>query len=125
MALQKMKMKGIIEPVTHSEWASPIVPILKEDGTVRICGDYKRTLHQVCLVNQYLLPRIDEMFMTTAGGQKITKIDLSQAYLQLTLDEESKGITTINTQWDYSNLEECLLELSRSQLFFNELLRTR
>ena len=33
-----------------------------------------------------------------AGGQTFSKLDLSQAYLQLMLDEESKKYTTINTQ---------------------------
>ena len=32
-----------------------------------------------------------------AGGQKFTKLDLSKAYQQLLLEEESKGFTTITT----------------------------
>ena len=37
------------------------------------------------------------MFPVMAGGRKFTKIDLTQAYLQLTLAEESREYTTINT----------------------------
>lgn len=32
----------IIQPVKFSDWAAPIVPILKPDSSARICGDYKK-----------------------------------------------------------------------------------
>ena len=51
--LQTMVDDDIIEPVTHAEWAAPMVPVMKLGGTVRICGDYKRTLNKVCIVDQY------------------------------------------------------------------------
>ena len=95
--LERMEGEGILETVTHSEWASPIVPVMKEDRKVRICGNYKRTLNKVCLVDQYPLPRIEDMFASMAGGKRFTKIDLRQAYLQLTLAQESRKYTTINT----------------------------
>ena len=34
---------GVLEKINHSEWAAPIVPIPKADGSLRICGDYKVT----------------------------------------------------------------------------------
>ena len=37
--LDRLQSEGIISPVEYSDWAAPIVPILKADGTVRICGD--------------------------------------------------------------------------------------
>ena len=37
------------------------------------------------------------MFATLAGGKKFTKLDLSQAYLQLELDKDSKEYLTVNT----------------------------
>ena len=30
---------GVYQQVSHSEWAPPIVPVVKEDGSVCICGD--------------------------------------------------------------------------------------
>ena len=37
--LNRIVKEGTIEPVEFSEWATPIVPIVEEDGTIRICGD--------------------------------------------------------------------------------------
>ena len=95
--LARLERQGIIEPVQHSEWASPVVTVLKADGSIRLCGDYKRTLNPYCVVDQYLMPRIEDTFAQLAGCKKFTKIDLSQAYLQLTLNEESRKFTTVNT----------------------------
>ena len=44
-ALERMKRLGIIEHVGTSEWASPIVPVPKADGRVRICGDFRVTIN--------------------------------------------------------------------------------
>ena len=48
-------------------------------------------------VHQYPLPKPEDLFATLAGGKKFTTLDLSQAYLQLELDEQSSQYTTINT----------------------------
>ena len=95
--LDLLERQGIVEKVTHSDWAAPIVPVPKKDGRFRICGDYKVTVNQVLNVEQYPLPRPDDIFATLAGGKYFSKLDLSQAYLQVQLDEDSRDYVTINT----------------------------
>ena len=87
--LDKMEKLEIIEKVDTSEWAFPTVPVMKADGSVRHCGDYKVTINPHLDVNQHPLPKPDEFFATLNGGQHFTKLDLSEAYLQIELDDES------------------------------------
>lgn len=95
--LERLQKLGIIEPVQFSRWAAPIVPVLKEDKTAWICRDYKLTVNQVSKLEEYPLPRIDDLLATLAGGKLFTKLDMSQVYQQLLLDEDSKKYVTINT----------------------------
>ena len=95
--LDNLLKNKIIEPVSYSKWAAPIVPVLKPDGTVRICGDYRLTANQACVVNKYPVPRIDDLFATLGGGTVFSKLDMKSAYNQLCLAKESKPLTTINT----------------------------
>ncbi len=60
-----------------------LYPVLKQDGSIRICGDFKVTVNPVLSPEQYPLSLIDDLFAGLAGGQRFSKIDLSQAYLQM------------------------------------------
>ena len=80
-----------------SPWAAPVVPVLKRDGRVRLCGDFKLTVNRASPTETYPLPRVEELFANLAGGKYFTKLDMSNAYLQLPLDPESKQYVIINT----------------------------
>ena len=95
--LKRLQDASVIEPVQFSDWATPIVPVIKHDGSLRICGDYKVTVNTALKPEVYPLPRIDELFTALAGGERFSKLDLSHAYQQLVLDEESQKLVTINT----------------------------
>ncbi|KAJ8351850.1 hypothetical protein SKAU_G00233260 [Synaphobranchus kaupii] len=89
--------EGIISPVKYAEWAAPIVPVLKPDGSIRICGDYKLTVNNASSLEQYPIPRVDDLFNTLEGGKQFSKLDLSHAYQQIVMDEDSKQYLTVNT----------------------------
>ncbi|XP_063530291.1 uncharacterized protein K02A2.6-like [Cydia strobilella] len=44
--ITRLVQLGILEPIDHSDYASPIVPVLKRDGSVRICADYSQTINK-------------------------------------------------------------------------------
>ena len=80
--LERLQSLGVIKPVATSDWAAPIVPVVKKDHTVRVCGDYKLTINQASNTEIYPLPRIEEIFASLAGGKSFTKLDLQNAYQQ-------------------------------------------
>ena len=96
--LDRLVAEGILEPIDSSDWAAPIVPVIKSDKkSVRICGDFRVTVNPVSRLNHYPIPKIEDLFATLKGGKLFTEIDLSQAYQQLILDEESRKLCVINT----------------------------
>ncbi|XP_060782844.1 uncharacterized protein K02A2.6 [Neoarius graeffei] len=95
--LQRLEDQGILSKVESSDWATPVVPVVKKNGAIRLCGDFKVTINPVLHADKYLLPRIEDIFASLAGGQHFSKIDLAQAYLQMEMDAESKKYLTINT----------------------------
>ena len=96
--LERSCKEGIIEPVLFSDWAAPIVPILKLDRmSIRICGDFKLTINQASKLDRYWIPKVEDLLATLAGGQKLTQLDLSQAYQQVRLAEQAKQYVVVNT----------------------------
>lgn len=55
------------------------------------------TVNPVLTPEQYPLPRIEDLFSGLAGGQRFSKIDLCQAYLQMHVDPNSQELLTIVT----------------------------
>ena len=95
--LQRQVELGILEKVDISEWAAPIVPVMKPSGEIRLCGDYKVSINPHLEINQYPLPHPELLFAALNGGVQFTKLDLSEAYLQIPLEEQSKKYLVINT----------------------------
>ena len=75
-SLLDLEQKGIIQKVEYSDWAAPIVPVVKPSGALRLCGDYKVTINKAVKVDTYPLPLVNELFANLAGGQKIYKTRL-------------------------------------------------
>ncbi|KAK9513169.1 hypothetical protein VZT92_026728 [Zoarces viviparus] len=95
--LRKLEEANIISPVKHSEWAAPIVPVVKKDKSLRLCGDYKVSANQAVETETYPLPHLEELLATLSGGKIFSKIDLATAYQQVLLNDNSEKYTTINT----------------------------
>ena len=78
-----------IEPVRYSDWATPIVPVLKADGKVRVCGDCKFRVKRVSHLERYPISTLDDLCEKLTGG----KLNLGHAYEQLPLDENLKNMS--------------------------------
>lgn len=97
--LETLLQKDIIEKVNGpSAWVSPMVPIMKRSGEVRICVDMRRA-NQAVLRESHPLPLIEELLGSLGGATKFSKLDIKEAYHQLELSEKSREITTFITKY--------------------------
>ncbi|XP_072140440.1 uncharacterized protein [Dermacentor andersoni] len=97
LELSKMEKMGIITAVATSDYATPVVPVIKKDGGIRLCGDYKVTVNPCLDVTRYPLPKVDDLFAALSGGTHFSKIDLNRAYQQVVMSDASKQYLTLNT----------------------------
>ena len=50
---------------------APIVPVIKEDGSARICRDYKMTVHQLSWLDSYPVPNIETLTAEISDGKNL------------------------------------------------------
>lgn len=95
--LDRLVKLGILTPVYSSAWATPIVTVYKPDGSLRLCADFS------CTVNKYLQPvnsplvTVDEVIASIGNAKVFSKLDLSQAFMQIPIHSSSKKYLVINT----------------------------
>lgn len=95
--LIRLEQAGIISPVNYSDWAAPIVVIRKKNGQLRICADFSTDLNNSLQQNRHPLLHCNEIFTKLSNCRYFSQIDLSDAFLQVEIDEDSKNFLTINT----------------------------
>lgn len=80
-----------------ADGAAPIVVVLKQDKqNVRICSDFSVTVNPVSKLDRYLIPRVEHLFAKLRAGKYFSKVDLSHAYQQHPLNENSRHYMVIN-----------------------------
>ncbi|XP_072400652.1 uncharacterized protein [Diabrotica undecimpunctata] len=90
--LHKLEAEKVIEKISNSNWGTPLLPVMKANGNIRICGNYKITVNKYLKDFNHPLPRIDDIFVALQGGQKFTKLDFLNAYNQLVLDDNTSRL---------------------------------
>lgn len=95
--IDRLQNEGVLRPTSYSEWATPVVPIVKKSGEIRLCGDYRSTVNEATESDTYPMPTASEVFATVAGGKYYTTLDLDRAYTQVVVDENTSKLLTLNT----------------------------
>jgi hypothetical protein len=91
-AIKELISMGHIKPST-SPFTSSIVLVLKKDGTLRMCIDY-RAPNKKTIKNVYHIPHIYELMDELHGAVFFTKIDLHSGYHQISIREQDIKKTT-------------------------------
>ena len=94
--LCRLEAAGIIEKIDGSEWVHGLVPVVKPDGSIRICVDLQE-LNKCVVMDQYPLPTVDELTLEVGNSTKFSKLDLKKAFYQVELDPESRPMTAFIT----------------------------
>ena len=76
-----------IRPCRYPEWISNIVPVMKKNGKLRICIDF-RPLNRATPKDDYPMPIADLLVDAAAGHQVISFMDGNAGYNQIVMAEE-------------------------------------
>ena len=108
-----------------AEWAAPIVAVLKQDkSTLRICGNFSVTINPVSKLDRYPIPKISDLFAKLGKGKLFSKLDLSYAYQQLPLEEESKKYAVINTHKELLRYTRLPFGISSAPVIFQRVIES-
>lgn len=86
----------VIEKVEASSWIFNVVIVQKKDGGMRLCVDM-RAANKAVVTDRFPIPRIEELLHSVKNAEVYSKIDLSEAYLQLSLHEDNWLDEDLNT----------------------------
>lgn len=95
--IDRLLAQGLLEPVDHAHWETPIVIPIKADGSIRICADYKATINRALQANPYPVPVVQHLLHSLGRGHIFAKLDMAQAYQQLEVDDSTTEAQMIVT----------------------------
>lgn len=95
--IDKLIDQGILEPIDHSKWKTPIVIPITPDGTIRTCVDYKCLINRALQSHPYPALVVQHLLHSLGHGTFFAKIDLVQAYQQFPVDKATAMAQTIVT----------------------------
>lgn len=96
--VDKLLKVGFIEVSKYPTWVANVVPVMKKNGKVRVCVDY-RDLNKASPKDDFPLPHIDVLVDSTAGFELFSFMDGFSGYNQIKMAEEDKEKTTFITPW--------------------------
>lgn len=93
--VQELVDKEVAQP-SCSPYAFPIVAVLKKDGTIRLCMDY-RQLNTKTRKDASPFPRIEESLIALTGATLFSTLDLASGYNQVLMADKDKEKTAFCT----------------------------
>ena len=94
----------------------------KKSKEIRVCADFSTGLKAALKDHHYPLPNPEEVFNKLNGGKVFSKIDLSQAYLQILVEENSSKLLCINTHRGLYKFDGLVFGIKVAPAIFREVL---
>lgn len=105
---------------SQSPWSFPLVVVGKNDGTQRMCVDF-RSLNKIVTPASHPLPLIDDILSLLDKSKYFTTLDLKSGYWQVKLDEESKEKTAFACHKGLFQFNRMPFSLTNAPAVFQEL----
>ncbi|GJY26556.1 putative reverse transcriptase domain-containing protein [Tanacetum coccineum] len=118
--VQELSDKGFIRP-NSSPWGAPVLFVKKNDGTFRMCIDY-REVNKLTVKNHYPFARIDDLFDHLQGSSVYSKIDLRSGYHQLRVCEGDIPKTAFRTCYGHYEFQVMPFGLTNAPAIFMDLM---
>ena len=115
---------GILSNVEFSEWTAPTVYIRKKSKEIRVCADFSTGLNAALKDYHYPLPSPEEVFNKLNVRKVFSKIDLSEAYLQIPVEENSSKLLYINTNRGLYKFDRLVFGIKVAPAIFQQVMDT-
>ena len=96
-AVRELLEAKIIEP-SASPWTSPMVPVKKSDGSIRLCIDFRK-VNSVTVPDPYDMPLIEDLLDQVGEAVYLSKLDLTKGFYQIPLEAHDRDKTSFCTPW--------------------------
>ena len=118
---KELMLSDILE-FSNSNWSSPVVPVRKVNGDLRICIDY-RLLNRVTKTEKFPMPNLNNCVYRPSKVKFFTKLDMVRGYYQVPIDEKSRQYTAFSTVQNHYQFKRLSFGLKNSGIAFQKLMQ--
>ena len=95
--VQALVEQGILKP-SLSPWSSPMVPVRKPDGTVRLCIDFRR-VNGITVPDPFQIPLIEDLLDSLSEAKYLSKLDMTKGFYQIPVEPSDQDKMAFCTPW--------------------------
>ncbi|XP_055960075.1 uncharacterized protein LOC130014946 [Mercurialis annua] len=102
--IEKLCKAGFIRPAKYSNWLANVVPVVKKNGKLRICIDF-RYLNEATPKDIYAIPIADTLIDASANHSLLSFMDCFAGYNQIMVAKDDISKTAFRCQGSIGTFE--------------------